>query len=122
MKNEELFREASRHRCVFSGIQHKYILDNGCKMELYDDGTAKFYCTVGGNYFYKELGGSDIHSFYDSGFDVASLKISIREIDAIIRRLERRNSTVRMRAYEDIKSMYVNRLSKQNADKNMQQM
>ena len=53
MKNEKLFNEASEGRCVFTGINHIYVLDNGCKLEYYKDGSVKAYSTAGGSSFYR---------------------------------------------------------------------
>jgi hypothetical protein len=110
MTNESFFKKASKNRCVFKGIRHVYIIDNGCKVELYDDDSVKMYCTVGGSYFYRPLTNAEIFSMYQEGFDKASLKISIKELEKNIDQANKRKSFVKASALTQIMNNYTSRL------------
>ena len=111
MTNREFFKKASKNRCVFKGIDHVYILDNGCKVELYDNDSVKMYCTCSGNYFYRLLTPAERLMMYQYGFDVASLRISIDELSKSIDTAMQRKATNKASSLESIRSVYVNRLS-----------
>lgn len=104
--NQELWNDASAGRPVFKGKEHQYIIDNGCKVEYYDDGRIRIFNTRIGGDFYKELKESDVFDFYTMGFDIASLKLSIRTIEKIIERRKKYKNSVRndksIQAYVDM--------------------
>lgn len=110
MKNEKLFKEASKKRCVFKGINHVYILDNGCKLEYYKDGSIKAYSTAGGSCFYREYNNTEMDRLCDAGFDVASLEVSIRALKKNMQKAQERRSFTRYSSYQDIFYRYVEKL------------
>lgn len=110
MKNEKLFKEASKGRCVFKGINHVYILDNGCKLEYYKDGSIKAYSTAGGSCFYREYNDRETQRLLDAGFEVTSLEVSIQTLKKNMQKAQERRSFVRHSSYQDIFDRYVEKL------------
>lgn len=111
MKNERLFNEAANGRCVFTGINHIYVLDNGCKIEYYKDGSIKAYCTAGGSSFYQEYTEEEMNRLYEVGFDIASLEVSIKTLKKNMQKSQERRSFVKHSSYQGIFDTYVERLS-----------
>jgi hypothetical protein len=87
--NLELWRQASKGRPVFRGKEHIYTIDNGCKIEYYEDGSLKLYNTREGGDFYRELELDEVFDFYISGFEVASLRMAVR---SVTKQLDRRKA------------------------------
>ncbi len=85
MKSKEQFwNEATVDRMVFQGADHFYFIDNGCKVEYYEDKTLCLYNTMIGGDFYQKLPDEAIDTFLELGFDVASLQMAIKTIDSIV--------------------------------------
>ena len=110
MKNEKLFNEASEGRCVFTGINHIYVLDNGCKLEYYKDGSVKAYSTAGGSSFYRQYDDSEMQRLYECGFDVVSLEVSNQTLKKNMQKSQERRSFVKHSSYQDIFDRYVEKL------------
>lgn len=115
MKNEKLFKEASSGRCVFKGISHVYVIDNGCKIEYYNDGSLRAYSTSGGSYFYREYDKVEMDRLYEVGFELASLEISIKDLKKNMRKAQERRSFVRHSSYQGVLDLYVGRLCKNSS-------
>lgn len=115
MKNEKLFNEASMGRCVFKGISHVYVIDNGCKVEYYKDGSLRAYSTAGGSSFYREYDSVEMDRLYEVGFEIASLEVSIKDLKKNIQKAQERRSFVRHRSYQSVLELYVGRLCKKTS-------
>jgi hypothetical protein len=75
---QRFWEDAKTKRAVFRGRDHEYIIDNGCKVEMYDDGSVRIYNTREGGSFYKEV--FDLDRFLSIGFTAASAEMSIKTL------------------------------------------
>lgn len=82
--NEQFWNEATTERMIFNGVDHLYFIDNGCKVEYYEDESISLYNTMIGGDFYQKLPDDALNEFLGLGFDVASLQMAIKTIDSII--------------------------------------
>lgn len=75
-KENKFWQDAIKKRSTMMGVNHEYFIDNGCKVELYDDGSIEIYDSMTGGMFYnkKKL---DKEYFLSVGFDQASLEHAI---------------------------------------------
>ena len=82
MNKQEFWQQAINGKPVMTGINHRFIIENGHKVEMYEDGSMEMYCTMGGGHFYQRI--KDYSDFFEKGFDVASLERAIKKCDQII--------------------------------------
>lgn len=73
-KLENFWNEAKDDVCVMNGVDHQYVIENGCKVEFYDDGSLVIYNTMIGGDFYKVIKGEERNQFFKHGFKLQSLK------------------------------------------------
>ena len=82
MNKQEFWQQTIKGKPVMKGISHEYILENGHKIEMYEDGSMEMFCTMDGGHFYQKI--KDCNDFFEKGFDVASLERAIKKCDQII--------------------------------------
>lgn len=78
--NKELWEEAKKDRHVMTGIDHEFVIDSGCKIEMYTNGDVYLYNTMLGGYYYKPIWGEDKDGFYENGFDIQSARLYVRHM------------------------------------------
>ena len=64
-------------RPVFKGKNSIYIIDNGCKVEKFDNGKVVIYNTRVGGDFYQKAHPSYYEMYERDGFDLMSIQLSI---------------------------------------------
>lgn len=64
-------------RPVFKGKNSIYIIDNGCKVEKFDNGKVVIYNTRLGGDFYEKVEPIYYEMYERDGFDVMSIQLSI---------------------------------------------
>jgi len=108
---EDLWEQAKDYGCIFKGLNHKYTIVNGCKIERYKDGTVQLYnCMVGG-YWYKELTQMEVLNFAEKGFYKASLELAIKTLDKIIASQDEVRHKKRIAELSRLKKLYTKKLN-----------
>ena len=82
MNKQEFWQQAINGKPVMTGINHRFIIENGHKIEMYEDGSMEIFCTMDGGHFYKKI--KDCNDFFEKGFDEASLERAIKKCNQII--------------------------------------
>jgi hypothetical protein len=114
-KENKFWLDATQNRSVMKGINHEYFIDNGCKVEIYDDGSIEIYDTMTGGMFYnkKKL---DKEYFINIGFNQASLEHAISScklLSQIGDDTQKKNQyTIMAMLYEQKLDKYTNHVSK----------
>ena len=65
------------NRPIFKGKNSIYIIDNGCKVEKFDNGKVVIYNTRIGGDFYQKVHPCYYEMYEKEGFDVMSLQLSL---------------------------------------------
>lgn len=71
-------------RPTFKGKNSIYIIDNGCKVEKFDNGKVVIYNTRVGGDFYQKVHPRYYEMYEKEGFDVMSIQLSIDTFNIVL--------------------------------------
>lgn len=87
---KKVFEEAVKNRPTFTHKDSRYTIDNGCKIEIYDDGKVKIYNTRTGGDFYEHVSPYYYKMFEELGFDIGSMQLSVDTLGIALKKIESR--------------------------------
>ena len=88
-------------RPTFKGKNSIYIIDNGCKVEKFDNGNVVIYNTRVGGDFYEKVDPSYYEMYERDGFDVMSIQLSIDTFNIALEKNPNNQETIqKLKQYE----------------------
>jgi hypothetical protein len=83
------------NRPIFKGKNSIYIIDNGCKVEKFDNGKVVIYNTRLGGDFYQKVHPSYYEMYERDGFDVMSIQLSIDTLNNLLEKNPSNQETIK---------------------------
>jgi hypothetical protein len=98
------------NRPVFKGKNSIYIIDNGCKVEKFDNGKIVIYNTRLGGDFYEKVEPIYYEMYERDGFDVMSIQLSIDTLNIALENNPSNQETIqKIKDYEKKINFYRSR-------------